>query len=46
MGISRRVLTNPIVVAVSPPLQLLLDDSCALGPTEVAEALRLAENEL
>jgi len=30
LGISRRVLTNPLVVAVSPRLQRLLDDSCAL----------------
>ena len=29
LGISRRVLTNPLVVAVSPRLQRLLDDSCA-----------------
>ena len=51
MGISRRVLTNPLVVAVSPRLQRLLDDSCALDPTKEAEGkeaegLRLAENEL
>ena len=46
VGISRRVLTNPLVVAVSPRLQRLLDDSCALDPTKEAEALRLAENEL
>ncbi|MCY3908505.1 MAG: hypothetical protein OXF81_00070 [Cyanobacteria bacterium MAG COS3_bin_20] len=46
LGISRRVLTNPLVVAVSPRLQRLLDDSCALDPTKEAEALRLAENEL
>ena len=32
--------------AVSPRLQRLLDDSCALDPTKEAEALRLAENEL
>ena len=30
LGISRRVLKNPLVVAVSPRLQRLLDDSCAL----------------
>ena len=46
LGISRRVLTNPLVVAVSPHLQRLLDDSCALDPSKEAEALRLAENEL
>ena len=46
LGISRRVLTNPLVVAISPRLQRLLDDSCALDPTKEAEALRLAENEL
>ena len=46
LGISRRVQTNPLVVAVSPRLQRLLDDSCALDPTKEAEALRLAENEL
>ena len=46
LGISRRVLTNPLVVAVSPRLQRLLDDSCALDPTKEAEALQLAENEL
>ena len=46
MGISRRVLTNPLVVAVSPHLQRLLDDSCALDPAKETEALRLAENEL
>ena len=46
LGISRRVLTNPLVVAVSPRLQRLLDDSCALDSTKEAEALRLAENEL
>ena len=45
-GISRRLLTNPMVVAVSPRLQRLLDDSCGLDPTKEAEALRLAENEL
>ena len=46
LGISRRVLTNPLVVAVSPRLQRLLDDSCSLDPTKEAEALRWAENEL
>ena len=46
LGISRRVLVNPLVVAVSPRLQRLLDDSCALDPTKEAEALQLAENEL
>ncbi|AHF64450.1 hypothetical protein Syncc8109_2112 [Synechococcus sp. WH 8109] len=46
LGISRRVLTNPLVVAVSPRLQRLLDDRCALAPVKEAEALRLAENEL
>ena len=46
LGISRRVLTNPLVVAVSPRLQRLLDDSCALDPTKEPEALRMAENEL
>ncbi|MDO6352470.1 hypothetical protein Q3Y53_07925 [Synechococcus sp. YX-04-1] len=46
LGISRRVLVNPLVVAVSPRLQRLLDDSCALDPTKQAEALQLAENEL
>ena len=46
LGISRRVLTNPLVVAVSPRLQRLLDDSCALAPAKEAEAMRLAENEL
>ena len=40
------MLTNPLVVAVSPHLQRLLDDSCALDPAKEAEALRLAENEL
>ena len=45
LGISRRVLTNLLVVAVSPRLQRLLDDSCALDPTKEAEALRLTENE-
>ena len=29
LGISRRVLTNPLVVAVSQRLRRLLDDSCA-----------------
>ena len=46
LGISRGVLVNPLVVAVSPRLQRLLDDSCALGPGQEAEALQLAENEL
>ena len=46
LGISRGVLANPLVVAVSPRLQRLLDDSCALDPKQEAEALRLAENEL
>ena len=46
LGISRGVLANPLVVAVSPRLQRLLDDSCALDPTKEAEALQLAENEL
>ena len=46
LGISRGVLVNPLVVAVSPRLQRLLDDSCALGPGQEAEALKLAENEL
>ena len=46
LGISRRVLVNPLVVAVSPHLQRLLDDSCALDPAKQAEALHLAENEL
>ena len=46
LGISRRVLANPLVVAVSPRLQRLLDDSCALDSTKEAEALRLVENEL
>ena len=39
LGISRRVLTNPLEVAVSPHLQRMLDDSCALDPTKEAEAL-------
>ena len=30
LGISRGVLGNPLVVAVSPRLQRLLDDSCVL----------------
>ena len=46
LGISRVVLTNPLVEAVSPRLQLLLDDSCALDPKREAEALQLAGNEL
>ena len=46
VGISRRVLVNPLVVAVTPRLQHLLDDRCALDPTEQAEALQLARNEL
>ena len=46
LGISRGVLVNPLVVAVSPRLQLLLDDSCALDPKREAEALQLARNEL
>ena len=46
LGISRSVLANPLVVAVSPRLQSLLDDSCALDPSKEAEALQLAENEL
>ena len=46
LGISRSVLANPLVVAVSPRFQRLLDDSCALDPTKEAEALQLAENEL
>ena len=46
LGISRGVLTNPLVEAVSPRLQLLLDDSCALDPKREAEALQLADNEL
>ena len=46
LGISRRVLANPLVVAVSPRFQRLLDDSCALDPSKEAEALQLAENEL
>ena len=46
LGISRGVLTNPLVEAVSPRLQLLLDDSCALDPKKEAEALQLADNEL
>ena len=46
LGISRGVLTDPLVEAVSPRLQLLLDDSCALDPKREAEALQLARNEL
>ena len=46
LGISRGVLANPLVVAVSPRLQRLLDDSCALDPKKEAEALQLADNEL
>ena len=46
LGMSRDVLVNPLVVAVSPRLQRLLDDSCALDPTKEAESLRLAENNL
>ena len=46
LGISQGVLVNPLVVAVSPRLQRLLDDSCALGPGQEAKALELAENEL
>ena len=46
LGISRGVLANPLVVAVSPRLQRMLDDSCVLDPKNEAEALRLAENEL
>ncbi|AII48728.1 hypothetical protein KR52_06175 [Synechococcus sp. KORDI-52] len=46
LGISRSMLANPLVVAVSPRFQRLLDDSCALDPTKEAEALQLAENEL
>ena len=46
LGISRGVLANPLVVAVSPRLQRLLDHSCALDPKKEAEALQLAENEL
>ena len=46
LGISRGVLGNPLVVAVSPRLQRLLDDSCVLDPMKEAEALQLAENEL
>ena len=46
VGISRSVLVNPLVVDVSPRLQRLLDDSCALKPGKAAEALQLAENEL
>ena len=46
LGISRGVLANPLVVAVSPRLQRLLDDSCSLDPKKQAEALQLAENEL
>ena len=46
LGISRGVLVPPLVVAVSPRLQLLLDDSCALDPKREAEALQLARNEL
>ena len=41
--VQRRVA---VVVAVSPRLQRLLDDSCALDPTKEPKALRLAENEL
>jgi len=46
VGISRSVLVNPLVVDVSPRLQRLLDDACALKPGKEAEALQLAENEL
>ena len=46
LGISRGVLANPLVVAVSPRLQRMLDDSCVLDPKNEAEALLLAENEL
>ncbi len=46
VGISRGVLVNPLVVAVSPRFQRLLDDRCALDRTQEAEALQLAENEL
>ena len=46
VGISRSVLVNPLVVDVSPRLQRLLDDGCALKPGKEAEALQLAENEL
>ena len=46
LGISRAVLVNPLVVAVSPRLQRMLDDSCVLDPKNEAEALLLAENEL
>ena len=40
------MLVNPLVVAVIPRLQRLLDDSCALDPAKQAEALQLAENKL
>ena len=46
LGFSRPVLVNPLVVAVSPRLQRLLDDCCALDPREDAKALQLTENEL
>ena len=46
LGISRGVLVNPLVMAVSPRLQLLLDERCSLDPDKEAEALQLAENEL
>ena len=46
LGISRAVLVNPLVVAVSPRLQRLLDDRCVLDPSKEAEALKLTENEL
>ena len=46
LGISRAVLVNPLVVAVSPRLQRLLDDRCVLDPSKEEEALKLTENEL
>ena len=44
LGISRGLLGNPLVVAVGPRLQPLLDDICVLDPMKEAEALQLAEN--
>ena len=46
MCICLGVLGNPLVVAVSPRLKRLLDNSCVLDPMKEAEALQLAENEL
>ena len=46
LGISPKVLANPLVQAVHPQLQQLLQEDCSLDPTQEDKALKLIKNEL